>query len=201
MFPSTGNASPPKVNIPVTHQFCAFFQCTIIGPNDPVVFPVLDTTYHVDPIPEWMFPPVEAGDYSRIVIQFDVEVTAPKLRIVDKPLANTLFWNQTLTSNQLQLFVSGAQDRLWIDHPSGNSLEQTLPESLGIVPITPAAGEPFEPTTRMTVVTEMLLRPNQYHQAQGIHFEVLAVPEPASVLLTGLSIALTAMVWPIRGRR
>jgi hypothetical protein len=98
--------------------------------------------------------------------------------------------------NDVSLFVSGDQSRVNIDQ-----LEDDPPVTDGLI-LFPFDGldignQPFDfqPTSHLTVVTELLLRDGQSHQAQLVQFDVVAIPEPATcclLLLGGVMLATGA---------
>jgi hypothetical protein len=176
-FTVAENNAIPAVNIPVTHQFCSWFSCTtVIGFfSDPWNGGIVDS----------------AGGYSRIVVEFDVEVTTPDLRIANRPIAGTLMSNVLFHGNQLELFANGARDRLWVDYSPRNWPVFVTPDGSQLTPVPIQSlkrDDGFQPTDRLTVVTEMLLQDGQPHQSQYINFDLIAVPEPATTFFVVLAI-------------
>ena len=122
-----------------------------------------------------------------MVVQFDVEVTAPNLRIASRPAAERLSgWFTRLLPDQIQLFAKHEPQQLWVDYPLKSFPEYQV-EGLGRSTLT-ASGD-FQPTTHMTIVTEIpfgnLLNP---HEAQTVFFDVVAVPEPATAAFAVLAL-------------
>jgi hypothetical protein len=46
--------------------------------------------------------------------------------------------------------------------------------------------DPIEATTKMTVVTELLLSGGRVYEAQRLHFDVVTIPEPSATFLIAL---------------
>lgn len=199
MFPAEEGVDVPRVNIRASHKFCGWLSCTEVVQYDPEAFgpPVV-----MQPSPEVVDLPVGgvldttspvADEYSRVVIQFDVEVTSPNLRISARPVADTLLTLNPLHPHQLRLFANGARDRLWVDY-----LNVEFPKIKGpiwgplepVQPISLTQSNDFQFTDRMTIVTEMLFRNGQPHQAQYINFNLVAVPEPATAAFAVLAIGM-----------
>ncbi|MGD9636790.1 MAG: hypothetical protein AB7U97_26140, partial [Pirellulales bacterium] len=113
----------PSVNIPVAHVACSWFGCGSIFPIIIDVDPIRDVTQlpdveltlrDVSPLALEESPPLLTS-FPRIVVQFDVEVTAPNLRIAHLPGGGSLMSNSYFYGNQFRLFVNNSRDRLWID--------------------------------------------------------------------------------------
>jgi hypothetical protein len=211
------NPAAPSVNIPVIHQACSWFGC---GPTYPVILDVdlvLDVTQFPDvdlsvrnapPHALEQSPPLLTS-FPRMVVQFDVEVTAPNLRIAHLPNGGSLLSNSYFDGSQFRLFVNDSRDRLWIDQ-----LRNPAPECgdmfcgrLGLdTPLQEIRlediGHPYpldadiQPANRMTVVTEMYFPPDQDFRGQFINFSLIAVPEPTTATFAVMAIGLCAAAWP-----
>ena len=197
-FREADGAEIPPVNISVSHTFCGFMSCETVAPFLPR--PELELTSSrqlvlseaalnaTDSSPFLL--PIDSGplveQFSRVVIQFDVDVVSPLQRIIRQPHGSTLFLAPlgSFASNDVSLFVRGDQERFFIDHPASNP---DLPSDFGVFfeggPIWHREPSDFRPTTHLTVVTELLLKNWQPHQSQLLHFDVVTIPEPATFLL------------------
>jgi hypothetical protein len=192
----------PDVNIPLDHRACSWFGC---GPTFPVIweYDLSEVTQFVpEPIPPIrrvqhigldQDPPL-LSSFPRMVVQFDVEVTAPNLRIASLPNGGSLLSNSYFDGPQFRLFANASQDRLWIDQ-----VHNPMPECdgwfcpIGLVGLTNSTSDAFQPTDHMTVVTEMYFPPDQEFRGQFINFSLVAVPEPAAAALAIVAIGLYAM--------
>lgn len=214
------NPAAPAVNIPLTHTACSWFGC---GPTFPVIFdvdPFRDITQMPDveltlrsatPLTLEQSPPL-LSSFPRVVVQFDVEVTAPGLRIANLPHGGSLMSNSYFDGSQFRLFVNESGDRLWIDqlhNPApdceeffcglmyGNTTTPGIrPEFIGVVGDPSPLNASFAPTQRLTVVTEMYLPPDQEFRGQFVNFSLVAVPEPATSLFVVLAFGITTITWP-----
>jgi hypothetical protein len=210
----------PVVNIPVSHTACSWYGC---GTTFPVILdpnPFLDVTQLPDAdltLRGLSQHALEAGpplltSFPRVVVQFDVEVTAPNLRIANVPHGGSLLSNSYFDGSQFRLFVNDSRDRVWIDQRHNPAPEcegvfcggwsfaahEMQFEVIGnINPPDPRSAN-FQPTDRLTIVTEMYIPPDQEFRGQFINFSLVAVPEPASLVLAAVSVGLCAAV---RSRR
>jgi hypothetical protein len=122
-------------------------------------------------------------DYSRVLIQFDVETISPFQQLATRPLAAPLraYIGEPVAyyRNQVGLFLSDDLAELFV-HNSPNDFDEPPPMALGgILDL-----RPFEPTNKMTVVTEILVGDDGLpFEAQRLHFDVATIPEPGSALL------------------
>lgn len=206
----------PSVNIPVEHVACSWFGC---GSIFPIIFdsdPVLDVTHLPDleltlrnasPLALEESPPLLTS-FARVVVQFDVEVTAPNLRIAHLPRGGSLMSNSYFDGNQFRLFVNESRDRLWIDQLHNPMppcqdiicgglrfpLDEFPLESIGILNPPDPQSANFEPTDRLTIVTEMYFPPEQEFRGQFVNFSLIAVPEPAAATLVLVTIGLCSAV-------
>ena len=203
----------PSVNIPVTHQACSWFGCGITFPiiwdadlsRDLTLVPDFELFVRDVTSSELQPNPPLLSSFPRVVVQFDVEVTAPNLRITQLPGGGSLLSNSYFDGRQFRLFVNDSRDRLWIDqrhNPAptcaatfcqefGFGLPQVIQFEHGNRPRT--HGDEFRPTDRMTVVTEMYFPPDQAYRGQFINFALVAVPEPATTMLIALAIGTCAI--------
>jgi hypothetical protein len=169
----------PPVNVPVLHNFC---EPQFIGCIHSATLPV-DTQY--------------GAEYRRVLIQFDVDVLSPMQRIVGRPRASALSARKVgpYSRNDISLFVGRNLSEAFIDQP-------TTPLDITFIPVLLLDGplldhngmRELELTQHMTVVTELLLRHGQSHQAQLMQFEVVTIPEPATWLLLMISATMLAGV-------
>ena len=154
LFNAVGDGSTPAVNALVYHDMCRGFLCSI----------------------DYL------GDYDRVLIQFDVETTSPLLQFVRSPTATTLLVRQNesiyYSRNDVSLFLSEDLTDLFFHHAKrepgtfGDSGNLTI----GYIDFVDSS---FEATTRMTVVTEMLVNDGRPVEVQRLQFYVAEVPEPS----------------------
>ena len=174
LFNSGGNGNTPAVNALVYHDLCRGFFCSIDDPSD----------------------------YDRVLIQFDVETTSPLLHFVRSPVATTLLVPQNesiyYSRNDISLFLSEDLTDLFFHHaePNPDSLPRNGYYQIGFIEIVDPG---FEATTRMTVVTEMLVSDGRPLEVQRLQFSVAQVPEPCAGGL--LFCGCAAMFWRLRYRR
>ena len=161
----------PEVNIPVVPDICTEIICFIAYPAPEILVPTHFATS--------LEPP-------RVVVEFDVEVTAPNLRIASRPAAEKLSgWFTRFLPDQIQLFAKHEPQQLWVDYPLKSFPEYRFEEPRRSTLI---AGEGFQPTTHMTIVTEIAFGNTLTHQAQTVFFDIVAVPEPATAALAVLAL-------------
>ena len=165
------NGNTPPVNASVYHNLCSGFFCSIDF----------------------------EGDYERVLIQFDVETTSPLLHFVRPAIATTLLvpQNQSIyySRNDVSLFLSEDLTDLFFHHA-----EPELggwPNNGNPISFIDVSDPDFEATTRMTVVTEMLVSDGHPLEVQRLQFYVAEVPEPFSCGL--LFCGCAAMFCRLRG--
>jgi hypothetical protein len=202
---ATSNTEVPAVNIPVTNTFCVIMWCSVVSHietfhgqvqelqlslNQPTVSAGAPADV-LDPQSILQFPP-ELDNLTRAVIQFDVETVSPSQRIAILPNAYSLkTWPGqpiTYSRNEVALFVTGSRDQLLLDH-GPDDLEATpftTPIGIGTV-ILPDVVQPFEPVSKMTIVTDMWFMNGQSHQAQMLHFDLITIPEPGAQSIIALA--------------
>ncbi len=104
----------PSVNIPVTHQACSWFGCGITFPiiwdadlsRDLTLVPDFELLVRDVTSSELQPNPPLLSSFPRVVVQFDVEVTAPNLRITQLPGGGSLLSNSYFDGRQFRLFVN-----------------------------------------------------------------------------------------------
>jgi hypothetical protein len=206
------DAAAPDVNIPVGHVACSWYGC---GPTFPIIWEEdydrvvtlpsdFDLTIRDFELSALDQTPPLLRSFPRVVVQFDVEVTAPNLRIASVPNGGSLLSNSFFDGHQFRLFVDDSRNRLWIDQvhnpiPSIPCFDTfcMFSEEFPRVPWieighAASSSNSFQPTNRMTVVTEMYLPPDQEFRGQFINFSLVAVPEPAAAALAMIAIGLCA---------
>ncbi|MEX0643526.1 MAG: hypothetical protein WD468_12540 [Pirellulales bacterium] len=197
------NAQPaPSVNVDVKHSFCSTYGCSILPRFE-------DYNGHIEHTGWFGVLPEGFRDFERVVVQFDVETLLPTQRFASKPQGSTAYTQgiQALLGqrNEIVVFAGATQDALFLHNLPNWEVNAVTP--LKFLPGEIQSARPinfgweltyaelkrseFEPTRRMTVVTELLLKDGQPYQAQRLHFEVMQVPEPATFL--SLIAALVAI--------
>jgi hypothetical protein len=195
-------SSAPDVNVAVTHnmQQCSFF-CSI---GTPFVFEPLkpvgefNATADVQTANQRVLTKAsdliearssESEDFSRVLIQFDVETTSPTKLISQRPFAwslRTHFGQRpTYGRNEVGFFLSDEGTDLLFDHRSSDTGEANAPLTIQRMDL-----RPFVPTRKMTVVSELLLSEVQPSEAQMLHFDVMTIPEPGGFVLLMLGFAI-----------
>ena len=154
LFNGAGSGNTPTVNASVYHNLCNGSYCSI----------------------------GYGSDYDRVLIQFDVETTSPLLRFVRPATATTLLvpQNQSIyySRNDVSLFLSEDLTNLFFHHAEPEL--GAWPNSGNLIGFVDTADPNFEATTRMTVVTEMLVSDGRPLEVQRLQFYVAQVPEPTS---------------------
>ena len=154
LFNAVGDGSTPAVNALVYHDMCRGFLCSI----------------------DYL------SDYDRVLIQFDVETTSPLLQFVRSPTATTLLVRQNesiyYSRNDVSLFLSEDLTDLFFHHakPEPGAFGDSGNLTIGYIDFVDSS---FEATTRMTVVTEMLVSDGRPLEVQRLQFYVAEVPEPS----------------------
>jgi hypothetical protein len=150
------------------------------------------------------FPLDPFHNLARAVIQFDVETVSPLQRIFLRPYAYSLrTWPDEpilYFRNELSLFVNGDRDRVLLDHGPDDLESPTydVPQFQGRVGDWYLDSD-FEPVSKMTIVTDMLFMSGWPHEAQLLHFDVTAIPEPG--LISVVVLASTIVLVRFRTRR
>jgi hypothetical protein len=99
-----------------------------------------------------------------------------------------------LERNELALFVDENQEELYIHDAADPDPAREITDGFGNVLGIVQGGDGFEPTRKMTVVTELLFGSGHSHQAQFVHFDVITVvPEPGSLSLFAFAFAFLAV--------
>jgi hypothetical protein len=150
----SNDGNTPAVNAAVYHNLCSGSYCSIDS----------------------------GSDNGRVLIQFDVATTSPLLSFVRPAIATTLLvpQNQSInySRNDVALFLSEDLTDLFFHH--AESELGASPSNRNVVGLIDIADAGFEATTRMTVVTEMLVSDGRPLEVQCVQFYVAQVPEPLS---------------------
>jgi hypothetical protein len=130
------------------------------------------------------------ADVSRVLIQFDVETLSPFQRLASRPYGSRLltYLGQPVSyaRNEIGLYLSDDRAELFFDHSEdGSDLLQPIATKFEMF----IDLQPFDPTTNMTVITEMLVSDGHPYEAQRLHFEVVTIPEPAAAILFAAACA------------
>jgi hypothetical protein len=196
-------AAAPSVNAAVTHSFCNAYGCSILPRIE-------DYNGHLEHTGWFQLLPEGFDDFERVVVQFDVETLLPSQRIASKPQGSTPYTrSQQLLGqrNDVLLFAVNTEDEVLmapVVHWEYVTPIILSPSKVSIIgPIDMESWQrpevfnqtDFQPTRRMNVVTELLLRNGQQYQAQLLHFDVVQVPEPdVIILLIGSLAAIGARI-------
>lgn len=131
------------------------------------------------------------GISGRVAIQFDVEVTSPNLRIADASATTLLDRPQLVQErNDLALYLDSNQDKVFLDYSAQKADEATRRlnafYAFGTLSVRPS----LPLVKNMHVVTEMDAPANGRTYAQLVKFDVISIPEPASISLLATAVAL-----------
>jgi len=207
LMQDSGGVETPNVNIPVSHCGPSFCFLTVLHPVP--IFPELRLntgelqSVEFEPAENvvesnafanssFLYPPsfLEADDFTRVVIQFDVETVSPSQRLSRHPFGSSLLVSpgQVLTypRNDVSLFLSDDLTDLFFHHSEGES-DHLFNNSVMFI-----GDESFKPVRRMTVVTEMLVIGGRPFEAQFLNFDVITIPEPNCVVLFALGCFVLA---------
>jgi hypothetical protein len=212
LIQDAGDGASPPINIAVTHKFCGLMSCLVVPRVEAFPTPVAElqltgdkpilnsqdlqssapTAWSIGQALSWL------EDLSRVVVQFDVETVSPKHRLSRLPYGMSLLaWpdqDLVLERNELALFVDENQEELYIHDAADPDPAREITDGFGNVLGIVQGGDGFEPTRKMTVVTELLFGSGHSHQAQFVHFDVITVvPEPGSLSLFAFAFAFLAV--------